>query len=274
MTNFLKNRGATLEDLRGIETPPAQGPRHRPVPHIDVVESLIRGLEERDLEVLEADYLAEGEVEDKETGKVYRGTDLYGHLTLGRKGETLDDYNTYSAYDSGPASPGGGWRRAIGFRTSNRRRHSLQVRGGAEITVCSNGWFFGGEAIANRLHTSGLIIDEAIQESLDSFMKQVDEVDLTLQRQQDYPLKDDEAQRILFGLFRREVLPLRYLRPSAENYFRPGQAMTDCQGRNLFGLQSAITRELRTLSVRELERHTVNLARALEVENIPELIGA
>ncbi len=195
MTNYLRNSGVTMDDLRAIETPPAQGPRHRPIPHIDVVESLIRGLEERDLTVLESDFLVEGEVKDKDSDRVYQGTDLYGYLTLGRKGETLDDYNTYGAYDSGPASPDGGWKAALGLRTSNRMKHSLQVRAGGEVTVCSNGWFFGGEAIANRLHTSGLIVDEAIQKSLDQFIRQIDEVGLTLQRQQDFVLKDQEAER-------------------------------------------------------------------------------
>jgi len=258
--------GATLTraQLGAIEVPPPQGPRHKPVPHLEMVEALEQGLRGLDLRITREQFNTAGQI--KIGDRLYQGTDLYGVMDLERR--DAPDTNHYGAYDEGPE--GGGWQFSLGFRGSNARRCSLQARAGANIKVCGNGWFLGGESILSKMHTKRLNLDEVIRRSLEEFMSRMDDVRLDLERMQSIDLTDRDAEGIMFRMFSKEVLPLRYLRPMADLYFDPQPNMSDVKSRTLFGLQSAATRLLREEPVHTRTRHTVALANAVKD---PVIIG-
>src|SRR4029079_3879238 len=115
----------TREQLALVETPDATR-SFKPVPHIDLVETLEHVLKLNQIVIRKEQFALRRD-----------GATLFGVLQL-----------AYQDSMDGMA--------ALGLRTSNNRSMSIQICAGLSVFVCDNMVFRGDLIALNRKHTSGI----------------------------------------------------------------------------------------------------------------------
>ena len=137
------SRLVSLEDLAAIPAGEPVGPRHRPVPHIELVTALKDAFSDRGYAVV------------KELYSVTRdGARLFGTLDLLQAtGVSLTD-----------GMQGG---MAVGLRHSNDAAFALGVIAGLRVFVCDHLCFSGGRSLLRRRHTTRLDLAGEIQRGMD-----------------------------------------------------------------------------------------------------------
>ena len=218
-----KSTLVTRDQLREIPTPPPRGPRHLPVPHHTLVETLTGVLQEAGLQIAEERFAV---------GK--GGGRLFGVLKVRPvEGQAL----------IGSVRPGQEF--AIGLRSGNQGDLALKVAAGLNVVVCDNLVLAGSFLALKKKHTIGLRLDAALREAVERYVEQqvgvVEQTDAARQ----LPLTDDEAKLEIFNVFERRLLSPRLFPEVVANYFTPAPGWTDCQGRHRFALHNAFTRALR-----------------------------
>ena len=228
---LIAHAGATKvgrDVLQALPKPEPKGPRHHPVPHIDLVESIERAASDRGLEI------------DREEFAVQRGADLiFGVMDFKRVPGMFDRL-----------LPGEDGCLSLGFRAGNGRRMSLQAVAGARVFVCDNLCFSGDMIALQRKHTTGLNLDVEIDAALDRYLAHAGKLSDELNRLGDTEVSDDEAKVVIFDAFEGGALPPTKLPHVIANYFHPTAAMTDCQPRTLWGVHNACTRIVRDMKPR------------------------
>ena len=214
------------KELQKVRTPPAQGPRHMPIPHWDVWTEMNRGLKRRGIGVNSFELGLSGDRKGND-GKTYEGTSMFGIMNIDMNGQPR------------------GEQRLLGFRASNIQTFSTQMIVGTLLTVCSNGLFSGGSIVLKRKKTTGMDLRREISVALDQVYDAAGDFDKLLGEFKDIEVTNDEARLSLYGLFEEQVLPVRLLRPVSETYFKPKDEWTDTTPRTVWGLYNGITRCLR-----------------------------
>jgi hypothetical protein len=108
---------------------------------------------------------------------------------------------------------------ALAFRHSNDKSEAMKLYAGIRVFVCDNMAISGDEIILNRKHTTRLNVAEELTKAFDRYKDGA----LILQRNIDHlrtsSLPEWDAQRELFNIFYRNLLPARFLKPVADSYF-------------------------------------------------------
>jgi len=181
----------------------------RPIPHIELVESLEDALSANRIGIREEKFALRRD-----------GSTLFGVLQL--------------AYKDTPDG-----QAAMGIRTSNDKTMSIQICAGLSVFVCDNLVFRGDLIALNRKHTSGLDLAEELQTAVRRFQEHfgclADEIEMLKERR----LADADAKVLIHDIFVPGIFPLRFLPEVSSSYFHP--AVDVWKDRTRWSLHNAFT---------------------------------
>ena len=187
---LVAHRGATLvsrDDLPRYEPPEPEG-RWKPVKHSLIVDLLHEELAWREIQITKEEYAIQRE-----------GNYLFAALTTNwlNTGETAA---------------------AIAFRHSNDKSEAMKMYAGVSVFVCDNMALSGDEIVLNRANTTRLNVAAELTKTFDRYRDGT----LVLQRNTEDlragPPSLGDAQRKLFGIFYRRLLPTRMLILVTDSY--------------------------------------------------------
>lgn len=227
----------TRDQLQALPPPVAMGSRHRPIPHCDLIDALVEGVNRNGWAVVGSNY-----------GVAARGATLFGTMQLQRKDPLADITLGEALYSTGDGVAAREMTTTLGFRSSTNETIAPEGVAGEKVTVCSNMCFSGDMFAFKHKSTIRLNLPRMIADGLERFEAQSEQLRGGIERLRNTPLGMPEAKARIFDIFNSDVLPSRLLKPIARHYFRPTESEVDCQPRNLFGLNNACTRSIQTLS--------------------------
>ena len=228
------SRLVRLEDLAGIPAGEPVGPRHRPVPHMELVTAVKDAFSDR------------GYAVTKELYSVTRdGARLFGTLDLvPTTGASLTD-----GMDGGMA---------VRLRHSNDATFALGVIAGLRVFVCDNLCFSGSHHLLHRKHTTGLDLPAEIQRGMDRTFHSYRDLAQLLENLRNTELNDESAKLLLYDLvFDGHVVAPSQLGKIHSWYFAPEQiaseqdldrGLSDVTPRTALAVLNAVTRVSRGFS--------------------------
>jgi hypothetical protein len=206
------HRGATLvsrDDLARYEPPEPEG-RWRPVKHALIVDLMHEELARRDIHISKEEYAIQRE-----------GSYLFAALTTNwlNTGETAA---------------------AIAFRHSNDKTEAMKMYAGVHVFICDNMALSGDEIILNRKHTTRLNVAAELTKAFDRYRDGTLVLQHNIEDLKAGSLSIGDAQRKLFEIFYRRLLPTRMLIPVTDSYL----SKEDCTD---WGLLNALTLHAKNL---------------------------
>ena len=221
-STLIAHRGARLvsrESLRSLPAPVSLGPRHRPIPHADLVETVLAEAEVRSLTVTKEQYAL---------GR--HDAALFGILDFSRK------------LDGGEAGF------SLGFRSSQDQSLALLGRAGVRVFVCDNLALSGDTFAFQRRHTLRIDVEATVRAGFDRYERHSETLTAHVSRLRETAVSDTRAKEIVYDALAQKVVPARLLPEIHANYFEESDERPDCRSRTLWGLHNAFTRALRGLS--------------------------
>ncbi len=220
----------TREQLRGLETPEAQGRWHKPIPHAKFADTLIDTvLADRGIKVVREEYAVQRT-----------------HLLF----FALD----FAADSQGLSALPPGQLHNIAGRGSNDCSIKREVGCGRRLMVCDNMMLAGALISLERKQTIGFDLKAELGEMVDRYLTQTVEFSGQIEKAQQRALTDAAAKGLIFDAFiKNDVMPIRLMPHVARDYFEPAptqeDAMTDIveHPRTLWSLHNAFTRAARVL---------------------------
>lgn len=249
MTNnatLIAHCGAKKIDREGLALlpkPKSMGPRHAPVPHHRLVETLTGVLEDAHLHI-----------QREEFATYQDGAKLFGVMDLSSS-NGLDSWSRR------------GTSFALGLRGSTDESLSLQIAVGNRVFVCDN-MAFSGEYIAlKRKSTTGLNLESELRDAVERYKVQTASLVERLDRAKEIELPEQRAKALIFDEFRSKTLPFAKLPKVAGWYFDPPADATDVSEfpQTLYSLVQAFTRECRSLKPRRKFEATTRIGHLLTV---------
>jgi hypothetical protein len=227
----------TREDLARIPTP-AGTDTWKPIPHYELVSSLIDDLGARGIAVTREQYATVGR----------DGARLFGVMDL--RVEGLDTPNLSTS---------------LGLRGANDRTMAIQVIAAARVFVCDNLCFSGsdGAVVLRKKHTSRLDLAQVVPPAVESYLAKAGAFRLDIDRMRDFALTDDRAKSVIYEAFTRRhaVLPARLLPQVHRYYFDDEEQRAKFEDRSLWSLSSAFTEAVKALRAVLQQRYGVQIGR-------------
>ena len=137
----------TRDTLRALPLPQPRSPRHRPVPHIALVEGIQDQLDRRGLTITREQLALRRD-----------GQRLFGTMDL-----------TWQAQARAASEVG----LALGLRQGNDLSYAIEIVAGQRIIVSDNLALYGEVIAVRRKHTSGLRLQEELAAGLDRYLEYV-----------------------------------------------------------------------------------------------------
>jgi hypothetical protein len=206
------HRGATLvtrDALAQYEPPEPEG-RWKPVKHSLIVDLMHEELARREMQITKEEYAIQRE-----------GNYLFAALTTNwlNTGETAA---------------------AIAFRHSNDKTEAMKMYAGVHVFICDNMALSGDEIILNRKHTTRLNVAAELTKAFDRYRDGTLVLQHNIEDLKAGSLSIGDAQRKLFEIFYRRLLPTRMLIPVTDSYL----SKEDCTD---WGLLNALTLHAKNL---------------------------
>jgi hypothetical protein len=196
------------EQLALVETPAATK-SFKPVPHIELVETLEQALAASRIAIRKEQFALRRD-----------GSTLFGMLQL--------------AYEDTPDGMA-----ALGLRTANNRTMSIQICAGLSVFVCDNMVFRGDLIALNRKHTAGLHLRTEMNHAVLRFRDHFGRLTEEIASLKDRNLSDTDAKAVIHDVFVRGIMPIRLLPEVSSLYFEP--FVDEFQARNAWSLHNAFT---------------------------------
>jgi hypothetical protein len=235
----------TRDMLADYDTPAASG-RHKPIPHVELVNAILAGIDARGFNVIQEQYAV------SESGQK-----LFGVISI-------DGLHS-------------GVRMAIGFRHSNDKAMAFSMVSGYKVFVCDNLAFSGDFQRVLRKHTTGLVLESAInnglarieQEHWGPMLKQIASWSET-------EISDLQARDIIYRSFiEAKVAPIRLIEDVHQNYFSPKEEYKEAFGsRTLWSLSNAFTETFKDLQPLPHFKATASLGTWLDRFSIKPMLPA
>jgi hypothetical protein len=207
----------------------------RPVPHVELVETLHEQLASMDMRVGREQYAV---------GR--KGLALFGVLDI--VGQLFNGNSTRAM--------------ALGLRQSNDKQLAIHITGGARVFVCDN-LALSGETLALQKHFRRASLGHVIRQGLERFLKSFHIFNQGIVRAENTPMTDADAKVKLFDLRYDGVLPVSIYDEAASNYFRAEKlGYEDSAPRTSWGLHNACTRAVKALAPTSQQRILTGLGRA------------
>ena len=206
------HRGATLvtrDALAQYEPPEPEG-RWKPVKHSLIVDLMHEELARREIQIMQEEYAIQRE-----------GNYLFAALTT----NWLDTGETAAA---------------IAFRHSNDKSEAMKMYAGVHVFICDNMALSGDEIILNRKHTTRLNVAEELTKAFDRYRDGTLVLQRNIEDLKTGPLALGDAQRKLFEIFYRRLLPTRMLVPVTDSYLSQ-------EDKSDWGLLNALTLHAKNL---------------------------
>jgi len=158
---------------------------------------------------------------------------------------------------------------AIGFRHANDKSMALWTVAGARVFVCDNLSLTGDATILKQKHTWGYNLRSLINRGLDAWQnKRIDMID-GLERMQNTPLSDTQAQALLGKALYDGVTTQQTFRAAYELYFvravNSPEQYPDCAPRSAWGLHNAYTRALKLSQPNIAFNTTIDLGKLFKI---------
>jgi hypothetical protein len=186
----IAHRGATLvsrDELAQYEPPAPEG-RWKPVKHALIVDLMHEELDRRNIQVATEEYAIQRE-----------GNYLFAALTT----NWLDTGETAAA---------------IAFRHSNDKSEAMKMYAGILVFACDNMALSGDEIILHRKHFTRLNVADELIKAFDKYKDGALVLQRNIEDLKAGPLSLGDAQRELFKMFYRRVLPASMLIPVTDSY--------------------------------------------------------
>lgn len=161
------------------------GPRHKPVPHIDMITELERAVARRGYAIVKESHDIGHGSKDVEYPER-----LFSTFVVENRNGGLD-----------PNDPS--YQFAIGMRRSNDTTISNQLCAGAHVFVCENGMFGGDAIILARKSTTGFDPRPAIEGAVDEAISKFGALEREIDRMKHISLEgnDGAVRNLLFAAF-------------------------------------------------------------------------
>lgn len=236
-------------ELAALPVPMVLGTKHQPVPHVQLVDTILAEMDRRDLRPTKQQYALGA-----------KGAALFGVIDLAPKQESL------AAID--PTSGG----LSFGFRAANDMSLAIKAVAGTRVFVCDNLALSGDMIALSRKHTTGLDLADEIRRGFDKFLHQAEVLATQVAAMTNFQLTDEQAKVIVFDAFAAKFLPVRLLDDVAGFYFQASDETPDCQPRSLWGLHNAFTRAMKTMKPVPAFEATVQLGRHFGLQSAGTLV--
>jgi hypothetical protein len=224
----------TREELATIPTP-AGTDTWKPVPHYDLVSSLIDDLGSRGIAVTREQYATVGR----------DGARRFGVMDLRIDGLDTADLST-----------------SLGLRGANDKTMAIQVIAAARVFVCDNLAFSGsdGAVVLRKKHTSRLDMAQVVPPAIESYLEKAGAFRLDIERMKDFALTDERAKGFIYDAFTRHnaVLPVRLLPHVHRLYFDDEEQRAKFEDRSLWSLNNSFTEAVKRL--REVPQQRCGIA--------------
>ncbi len=235
MKGLMAHCGAELmtrQNLLDIQTPEGTA-THRPIPHAQIVETLIQTLGYRNIEVTRDQYAL-----------------------------TQDGMRMFGIIQVNLETRGGAFN--IGLRNSHDKAFSLGICAGWTTFVCDNLAFHSDfEALAKK-HTKNLILDEVIGVAIDRVQRHFSLIGKKLDVWANFNLSDKDAKVLIYDAFVGNNLdaPKHLMKSVDDFYFKP--KFQEFEPRTMLSLNNAFTSAFQLLDPVPMVRATASLAGYLE----------
>lgn len=219
-------------ELAQIPTPPATT-THIPIPHIEVVETLVGTLSLRHIGVVAEEFAVSSD-----------GMEMFGVLDL----ETAFE----------------GCRFAIGIRNANNKRFRLSCTVGLRVFVCQNLAFQGDYTPVLAKHSKNFSLQDSISIGVDRMQRNFDPMRRQVEAWRASQLSDEAAKLIIYRAFIAGDLeaPKHLARVVHNHYFDPQHE--EFAPRTMWSLSNAFTSAFKELDAIPQFRATAKLGPFLE----------
>ena len=214
-------------ELAQIPTPPATT-THIPIPHIEVVETLVGTLNLRHIGVVAEEFAVSSD-----------GMEMFGVLDL----ETAFE----------------GCRFAIGIRNANNKRFRLSCTVGLRVFVCQNLAFHGDYTPVLAKHSKNFSLQDSISIGVDRMQRNFDPMRRQVEAWRASQLSDEAAKLIIYRAFIAGDLeaPRHLARVVHNHYFDPQHE--EFAPRTMWSLSNAFTSAFKELDAIPQFRATAKL---------------
>ena len=225
----------TRDALRALPLPQPLSRRHRPVPHIELVEALQEQLDRRGLVITREQLALRRD-----------GQRLFGTMDL-----------TWQAQEPAAGDEG----LALGLRQGNDLSYAIEIVAGQRVFVCDNLALYGEVIAVRRKHTAGLRLQEELAAGIDRYLEYVGRLVDGIAALKEREIANEDAKRAIYDVFAQRILPLRFFDDVDRAYFRPEADWADCHSRSLWAVHNACTRAARALPLNVKLQATTRLGR-------------
>lgn len=186
----------TRQELGNVPNPVALGPQHRPIQHLELVETIEARLKVR----------LNATVEREEYAVRKDGLALFGTMSF-----------TYGASLTTTA--------AIGLRHANDLNMSLQLVAGMSVFVCDNMVLRGDMIFLREKHLLNFNLADSIDAGIAKFQEHFTFLERETQLLRDTVLSDHAAKAFILEAFvNDQVMPMNLIRRVYDEYFEPTHA--------------------------------------------------
>ena len=235
MKGLIAHCGAELmtrQNLLSIKTPEGTD-THHPVPHAELVQTIIEALAFRNLEVVEDQYALTAD-----------GNRMFGVLAL----NVL--YNDC--------------RIQIALRNSHDKSFSIGLTVGYKVFCCDNLAFHGDFEALSKKHSKHINIQEVVTLGVDRMQRNFAPMMKQVDAWQGFNLPDQTAKLVIYEAFIAGKLPApqHLARQVAEEYFEP--QFDEFKPRTMWSLSNSFTSAFKALDPIPLMKATAKLNPFLE----------
>ena len=208
-------RKLTRNELALVPTP-AGTSTHRPIPHVEVVQSLIETLGFRHISVVSDQYAVDR-----------TGMKMFGIMEL--------DQGMHGA------------RFALGIRNSHDKSFRLSIAVGYRVFVCENMAFHADFVPVLAKHSKHISIQNVLSVGVDQMQRNFEPMVKQVEAWRESQLSDVQAKMLIYRAFIEGDLevPRHLARPTHELYFNP--VHEEFQARTMWSLSNAFTGALAQL---------------------------
>lgn len=222
----------TRQELATVPTPQATA-THRPVPHVEIVETLVETLSFRHIGVVKEEYAVSKD-----------GMKMFGVLDL----------------DTGMP----GCRFSIGIRNSHDRSMRLAAVVGVRVLVCENMAFSGDFQPVLAKHSKNFSLQNALSIGVDQMQRNFEPMKQQVEEWRSSQISTVAAKLIIYQAFIESELdaPRHLAQQVHDLYFRPAHA--EFEPRTLWSLTNAFTSAFKGLDAIPKFKATAKLAGFLQ----------
>ncbi len=224
----------TLEELDQLPAPEAMGPRHKPIPHGDLVRGWQAAFAANGMAVTKTSLALSGRI----PGEGFL-TGLFG---------VKDTRNGY-AYEvqDGPNAT----ELTVGFMHDNQQRKPLKAYGGERVFVCDNLALVGEELLIHKRHTTKFDLQAGLNAAVLKFLECCGTTLALFDQLKSYMLSSMAAKELIYDMFCKHGFPRHTLPVVDDLYFHAPQERPEevpeitLHQNTAYGLYAAFTRAIR-----------------------------